>query len=181
MREAAIDLLRLVAPPALLLFAGSAAAHVVLAEPSAPAGSYHAAFFRVSHGCDGSAMVALRVELPASVVVAKPQPKPGWTLAVERAPLPTPVMYEGKPVHERVVAVTWTGRLADDEFDQFGLMVKLPAATGPLYFPTTQRCERGETRWTTIPAPGQAWHSVPHPAPMLDVRVGGADTMHMEH
>ena len=165
----------------LLLLAESATAHVVLADASAPAGGYHAAFFRVSHGCDGSATTSLRVELPSSVTVAKPQPKPGWTLSVERAPLATPVISEGKPVRERVVAVTWTGRLADDEFDQFGVMVKLPAAVGPLYFPTIQRCERGETRWTTIPAPGQAWHSVPHPAPVLDLRAGGDDGMHMGH
>ncbi len=170
---------RFAIPLCALLLSGAAAAHIVLAEPSAPAGSYHAAFFRVSHGCDGSATVALRVELPAAIAIAKPQPKPGWTLAVEHAPLTTPVMAEGKPVRKRVSAVTWTGRLADDQFDQFGVMLKLPAAAGPLYFPTIQRCERGETRWTTIPAPGQEWHSVPHPAPVLDVRAGPDDGMHM--
>ena len=167
--------------PLSILSAGSATAHIVLAEANAPAGSYHAAFFRVSHECEGSATVELRIELPAATVIAKPQPKPGGTVTVERALLRTPVIAEGKPVRERVVAVTWSGRLGDDMFDQFGIMLKLPAATGLLYLPTVQRCEHGEVRWTTIPAPGQTWRSVSHPPPMLEIRAGGEDGMHMRH
>jgi copper(I)-binding protein len=49
------------------------------------------------------------------------------------------------------------------------LFLKLPAKTGPLYFPTVQQCEKGETRWTDIPAAGQAWRDVPHPAPVLQL------------
>lgn len=148
-----------------------AAAHIVLAEPSARPGAYYAGFFRVSHGCGASPTTALRIEIPASILMAKPQPKPGWAVTVEKAPLPKPVAAEGGTMQtERVAAITWTGRLGSDEFDQFGLMVKLPADAGPLYFPAIQTCEAGQARWTDIPAPGQAWHDVPHPAPVLDLK-----------
>jgi uncharacterized protein YcnI len=159
-----------------------AAAHVVLAEPSASPGAYYAGFFRVSHGCDGSPTTAVRIEIPSSIVMAKPQPKPGWTLTVEKAPLPKPVKGEGGAVlSERVSAITWRGRLGPEEFDQFGVMVKLPAEAGPLYFPTVQTCETGEVRWTDIPAVGQAWRDVPHPAPVLNLMSAGDAMAGMHH
>jgi uncharacterized protein YcnI len=46
-------------------------------------------------------------------------------------------------------------------------MLKLPKAVGQLYFPTVQTCEKGQNSWTDIPAPGQAWHDVAHPAPFI--------------
>ena len=148
-----------------------AAAHIVLAEPTARPGAYYAGFFRVSHGCGASPTTSLRIEIPSSILTAKPQPKPGWTITVEKAPLPKPVAAEGGTMQtERVAAITWTGRLGAEEFDQFGLMVKLPAATGALYFPAVQTCATGEARWTDIPAAGQAWHDLPRPAPVLDIQ-----------
>ena len=151
-----------------------ASAHIVLAEPTAKAGSYYAGFFRVSHGCDGAATTSLRVEIPAGVTIAHPQPKPGWTLGVEKAPLAAPITSEGKEVRERVRAITWTGRLDPEQFDQFGVMMKLPQGSGPLYFPTTQRCGKVENAWVMIPAAGQAWHALPRPAPVLEL---SADAM----
>jgi hypothetical protein len=163
---------------AAALIAGPAAAHVVFAEPQAAAGSYYAGFLRIGHGCSGSPTVRLRVEIPAGVLSAKPQPKPGWTVEVEREPLAKPVTAEGREVRERVKAITWTGRLPDDEFDQFGLMLKLPAQAGPLYFPLVQTCETGERRWVDIPAAGQAWHDLKTPAPVVVVAAGEAGHHH---
>lgn len=162
-----------------LAAAGAVRAHIVFAEPSAKTGAYYVGSLRVSHGCAGSATVAIRVEMPAGVVIARPQPKPGWTLTIEKAPLATPIRNEGSEVRERVVAVTWTGRLPNDQFDAFGLMVKLPGTVGPLYFPTVQRCETGGNAWTMIPAAGQPWHSVKTPAPVLDVTASAAEAMKM--
>ena len=153
-------------PALLLISAVAAGAHIVLAEPQAKAGSYHAAFFRVSHGCAGSATLSIRVAIPAGIASAHPQPKPGWTLAVEK---------QG----ERVSAILWTGRLEDDQFDQFGVMLKLPAAPGRLYFPTVQRCDAGENDWTMIPAAGQSPHALKSPAPMLELTP--AEGMPMDH
>ncbi|WP_174284573.1 YcnI family protein [Sphingomonas bacterium] len=144
-------------------------AHIVFADPAGMAGSYYAGFLRVSHGCAGSPTTAIRVEIPVGVTVARPQPKPGWTLSIEKAPLPAPVRSEDGEVRERVAAITWSGRLDPDQFDQFGIMLKLPAAPGPLYFPTLQQCATGRNAWTMIPAAGQPWHSVKSPAPVLEI------------
>ena len=84
-----------------------------------------------------------------------------------------------------MTAITWTGALPADEFDQFGMMLKLPAATGPLYFPTTQRCVVGSNAWVTKPATPDAWHATRMPAPMLIVTDAAAsapmDHMGMSH
>lgn len=156
---------------ALLLASFPASAHIVFGTPAAMAGSYHANALRVGHGCAGSATVRIRVEIPADVQSAKPQPKAGWTISIEKAPLTQPVQGEGGAlIRERIVAIAWTGRLDPDQFDEFGLLLKLGDRTGPLYFPTIQTCETGSVGWTTIPQPGQAWHDVKMPAPVIDVR-----------
>lgn len=157
--------------------ATAAPAHIVFAQPGARAGSYYPGFLIVSHGCAGSATVSLRVVIPETVTIARPQPKPGWTLAVETVPLATPMRSEsGGVTRERVAAITWTGRLDADRFDQFGILVKLPATPGTLYFPTVQRCATGHNDWTMIPAAGQPPHSVKMPAPALEV-TGADDAM----
>lgn len=151
-----------------LLLPAAAQAHIVFAEPQAAAGSYYAGFLRVSHGCGAAGTVSIRVEIPAGVVSARPQPKPGWTLAVEHAPLATPIKGEGGAViTERISAITWTGALPADQFDQFGIMMKLPDAPGALYFPTVQRCTSGSNDWVHLPASPEAWHTTKNPAPML--------------
>jgi len=136
--------------------AGAADAHAVFSEPRAIAGSHWAGAIRIGHGCKGGlATTAVRVEIPAGILVARPRPKPGWTVAIEREALPAPVVIDGKPVTERVRAVTWTGRLPDEQFDEFAIAAKLPSEAGQLVFPVIQTCEGGEARWTqTGPAEG---------------------------
>jgi periplasmic copper chaperone A len=153
---------------ALLAIPAAAFAHVVFAEPEAAPNAYYAGFIRISHGCGGSPTRSVRVEIPDGVNIARPQPKAGWVISVERAPLATPLRNEaGDAVTERVTSITWTGELLADQFDVFGIMMKLPDRAGPLYFPVTQTCVSGEQRWTDIPPAGAAWHSVPHPAPVV--------------
>ncbi len=155
----------------------TAHAHVVLTVRQAPVGAFYTGAFHVGHGCGGSATTALRVEIPAGVNDAKPQPKPGWTLQIEREPLASPVKGEGgETVATRAKAITWRGRLPADEFDEFGLAARLPGEPGVLIFPVVQTCEQGEARWTEPPAaPGQPRPS--HPAPTLTVMPKGDDGM----
>ena len=132
--------------------ADAADAHVVLSQTHAPAGSHYTGYLRVTHGCDGAATTALRIEIPADVEGAKPQPKPGWTLSIE---------HQAK----RVSAITWTGGpLPDDQWDEFGLSAKLPARAGSVAFPSLQTCGQSEVRWSDLPAPG---HPSAHPAPAI--------------
>lgn len=177
-----ITKVRVFAAACALVFAvvSAAQAHVVFAEPEARPNSYFAGFLRVSHGCGSSPTRAVRVEIPEGVNIARPQPKPGWTLEIERARLAAPIQSEGGAITERVTAITWRGDLPADQFEQFGIMMRLPDRAGPLYFPVIQTCAEGEQRWTQIPAAGAAWHSVPRPAPVLTLAAPAPDP-HAHH
>ncbi|MBP7701172.1 MAG: YcnI family protein [Phenylobacterium sp.] len=130
-----------------------ALAHVVADPGRAEAGAYQPVVFRVGHGCGEAATTALRIEIPAEMASARPQPKPGWRLEIERR--------EG-----RVAAVTWHGELPADQFDAFAVLFKLPDQPATLYFPTVQSCGAAQSQWTEIPAPGERAR---HPAPALVV------------
>jgi uncharacterized protein YcnI len=143
----------------------AAIAHIVFSEPEARAGGYYTGFLRVGHGCADSPTVALRVTIPEGVITARPQPKPGWTLKIDKAALAKPIPAEGGgEITQRVAAITWTGQLPVDQFDQFGISMKLPDTPGPLYFPVVQTCEHGENAWTVIAPDGAP---TPRPAPRL--------------
>ncbi|MES2722562.1 MAG: YcnI family protein [Pseudomonadota bacterium] len=137
---------------AALAVATPALAHVGVDPGEAKAGAYQVLRFRVGHGCGDAATTALRIETPQGLASARPQPKPGWTLAIEK---------QG----ERVSALVWRGALPADQFDEFAVLAKLPAEPGVLYFPTVQTCGGEESQWTGIPDPGEARLS--HPAPAL--------------
>ena len=57
-------------PAVALMTATAAGAHIVFAEPNAPAGGYYVGFLRVSHGCAGLSTVSIRVSIPAEIMVA---------------------------------------------------------------------------------------------------------------
>jgi hypothetical protein len=159
--------------------AAPAGAHVVMAPAEAMAGSYYAGEFRIGHGCGEAATTAVRIEVPEGVLTARPRPKPGWTIEVERAPLATPVVSEGKAQRDHVSAIIWRGNLPADQFDGFGLMLKLPkAASGPLYLPVRQTCGGETVTWGEIPAAGQRWGALKHPAPMLTLEAAPAGHGH---
>ena len=97
------------------------------------------AALRIGHGCDGKPTRQVIVSLPEGLRGAKPQPKPGWTLQVTKAPLKTPYESHGKPVLEDTVEVRWTANteadyLQDAWFDEFVLRATAPAQPGVLWF-----------------------------------------------
>ena len=140
-------------------------AHVVAAPGEAKTGSYSAIAFRVGHACGaGDATLKLRVEIPDDVASARPQPKPGWTIDIKK---------DG----DRVTAVTWTGRLPDDQFDDFALLMKLPPQAGSLVFPVIQSCEKGESQWTEIPDPERPDEKLTRPAPTVRLIPAAAEQM----
>jgi uncharacterized protein YcnI len=148
-------ILRTLLAAAAVLTAGGASAHVSLLPTTASSGSYQVLRFGVGHGCDGATTTALRIEIPAGVSIANPQPKPGWDLSVERA--------TGAP--DTITAIVWTGGLPADRFDEFLILTKLPSAAGPLAFPAIQSCGAKQNRWVEIPTPALARPS--HPAPRM--------------
>jgi uncharacterized protein YcnI len=159
--------------------AGSAQAHVVMTPAEATAGGYYTGEFRISHGCDEAATTAVRIEVPENVLTARARPKPGWTVEVERAPLATPVVSEGREQRDRVAAITWRGNLPADQFDGFGVMLKLPKGqSGQIYLPVRQTCGSATVEWTELPEAGKSWGSLKHPAPVLALEPAAAGHGH---
>jgi periplasmic copper chaperone A len=139
-----------------LTAAAAAQAHVS-AEPSeAPAGATQVVRFRVGHGChETAATTALRIEMPTGLASARPQPKPGWALAVEH------------DATGAVKGVQWTGRLPGDQFDEFSILVKLPSDQASVAFPAVQTCGAEAERWTETQDPAQPGRKLGHPAPTV--------------
>jgi uncharacterized protein YcnI len=150
--------------------ATGALAHITLETREAKAGSSYKAVLKVPHGCDGAAVVKLRAEIPEGVVAVKPMPKPGWQIETVRGPYAkTYPYYHGVQLREGVKEIVWTGKLLDEHYDEFVFNSSLAAdlKTGPIYFPVTQICDKGEIAWTEIPEPGQERQVLVSPAPAL--------------
>ena len=73
---------------ALLTMATVGSAHVSPTMESAPGGSSQAIGFTIGHGCEGSPTTSVSIQIPAGVISAKPQPKPGWKLTLKKGKLP---------------------------------------------------------------------------------------------
>jgi uncharacterized protein YcnI len=145
-------------------------AHVTLEVRQAPADSYYKATLAVPHGCKGSPTTRIRVRIPEGVLGVKPQPKPGWKLEITRVKLNPPLDDgHGGKITETVGEVSWSGGpLADEYFDEFKMVTRLPDRPGAtLYFPVVQECVQGVHRWIEIPAPGKAARDYREPAPAL--------------
>lgn len=155
--------------PAIAIATG-AYAHISFEAREAKAGSSYKAVLKVPHGCDGSAIVKLRVELPQGVIAVKPMPKPGWQIETLRGAYGKSYsLPHSAPVTEGVKEIVWTGKLPDEHYDEFVFASSLASdlKPGPLYFPVTQICEKGEIVWKEIPAAGQDSHALKAPAPAL--------------
>ncbi len=152
--------------PALLLSLGASAAqaHISITTPPATAGSYAKVVLQVPHGCAGNPTTAVTVYLPPAYLLAKPMPKPGWTVTIQKARLARPIQLHGRAIEEGPSVIRWEGgSLPSDFFDEFALQGKLgEQASGPLPFRTVQTCDKVEVDWSG--APGSAT-----PAPVLQV------------
>lgn len=154
-----------------LLGAVPAFAHVTLETPTAPVGKSYKAVFRVPHGCSGAATTAIRVAVPEGFISAKPQPKPGWTLAIKTGDYKQAYKLYGAPVTSGTTEVDWTGgNLPDNEYDEFVLVGtiadSLPAGQ-KLYFPVVQECGGEAERWIMVPEAGETAEDLKTPAPAL--------------
>ena len=124
---------------------------------------------RIGHGCDGTATLKVRVRVPDGVIAVKPMPKPGWTLETVRATYAQPADYYGTALTEGVREIVWTGKLLDENYDEFvfkGYIGALEPGT-KLYFPIVQECEKGTHRWIEIPAGGKSADDYKEPAPSV--------------
>lgn len=148
-----------------------AAAHVVADPAEGQAGGYFRTALRVGHGCGASPTIAVKVMLPEGLATARPQAKPGWQIEIETAKLAKPVdAGHGRSSETAVTAITWRGgNLPNEQFDEFGLSLKLPDNAGPLWLKVIQTCKEGELRWDQIPASGVSTRGLERPAALIRV------------
>lgn len=143
----------------------SARAHVVLEYQVAPAGSSYKASFKLGHGCGTSPTRQVSVAIPLGVRSARPMPKAGWTVELQRA-------------DQEVTRVIWTARtaadmLASEHYDEFAVVARMPYQPGPLYWPVHQVCEAGRHDWVEVPRAGQNRAELKNPAPVLEILPAG--------
>ncbi len=158
-------------------------AHITLEYPVAQAASGYKATFKVGHGCAGSPIRQIVVNIPAGVQGAKPMPKAGWAIAVERTRLAQPYTSHGRTIVEDVTRITWTARTPDDWlpnafYDEFVLHARLPSQPGAMYWSVSQVCEQGRIDWAEVPRDGQALADLKAPAALLDILPSGAGAHH---
>ncbi|RYF43013.1 MAG: DUF1775 domain-containing protein [Comamonadaceae bacterium] len=161
----------------------AANAHVVLEYQVAPAGSSYKASFKVSHGCGASPTRQVVVEIPAGVRGARPMPKPGWALEVQRERLAQPYPSHGRSITEDVTRISWTAKTPEDalaaaHYDEFVLAATLPREPGALYWPVRQVCLEGRNDWVELPAAGQKLSDLKSPAALLEIMPAGASAGH---
>lgn len=155
---------------AAVLAAPPSFAHVTLEQREAPIGASYKAVLKVPHGCGVSPTVRLRVRIPDGVVGVKPMPKPGWQIDVVKGAYDKAYTMFHNSVTEGVNEIAWTGRLLDDNYDEFVFSSYLTSDLGAgktLYFPVVQECESGVHRWIEIPEAGKTAADYKEPAPAL--------------
>lgn len=117
----------------LALAASVASAHVSVLPAEAPAGANQSYTVRVPSEKE-TPTVKVRVEFPPEAVVSRFMPKAGWTREVE------------KDSAGKIVAATWSGgRIASDEYEEFGFIARNPKETGKISFKAFQTYGDGET------------------------------------
>lgn len=150
-----------------MVLALPASAHITLENRQAEAGSYYKAVFRVGHGCVGSAVKGITIQIPPGVRNAKPMPKAGWQLDIIEA---AAASEGGSSVVEKPASVGWrNGSLPDAWYDEFVLFVKLPDQSGKLYWKVAQICEQGRIDWADVPEDGKDLAGSRTPAAVLEV------------
>ncbi len=156
---------------------GSALAHVSIEAREARIGASQKIVLRVPHGCQGTAMLKLRVQIPEGFYGVKPQPKAGWKMETVTGPYKTPQKadHHGPELTQGVREIAWTGKLEDQHYDEFVFIGQVGTTLKPdtmLYFPVVQECEKGVERWIDVPAHGASGghsHDLKSPAPGIKI------------
>lgn len=113
---------------------GTASAHVTVNPKDATQGGYAKLAFRVPNEKDTASTTRVEIVLPtdrAPIASVSTRPVPGWTVAVEKATLATPLKVHDSEVTEVVSKLTWT---ATDEANQIkpNSFQEFEVSAGPL-------------------------------------------------
>jgi uncharacterized protein YcnI len=140
-----------IAATATVLGAAPAFAHVTAQPGDAAQGGYSVVSLRVPNESDTAGTVKLQVTLPADHPLAsvRTTPLPGWTAAMQDAPLNPPVQVGERVLDHAVRTVTWTAnpgtRINPGEYLDFPLSLgPLPTGVDELVLPAVQTYDDGE-------------------------------------
>jgi len=158
---------------ALVLVAAPASAHVTVSSPDAKAGGFGKVVFRVPTESDTASTTKIRITLPEDTPFAfvSAQPKPGWTVDVQKAKLDEPISSHGTTLSEAVRTVTWTTSgdgVAPGEFDEFALSLGQLPDVKSLSFAAEQTYDDGEVVAWDEPA-AKGGEEPERPAPVLQL------------
>jgi uncharacterized protein YcnI len=170
-----------VAAVAIIASAGAASAHVTVNPETATQGGFTKLTFRVPTEKENASTTKVQVAFPEGQPLGFVSVKPhaGWTVAVTKAKLATPIKTDDGEVTEAVSAITWTAGSAASaikpgEFDEFDVSAgPLPKADS-MQFKALQTYSDGTVvRWIE---PEKADGSEPeHPAPTLKLTPAAAE------
>lgn len=168
---------------ASVLLAAQAHAHVSLIAPEYVAqGQSFKAVVAIPHGCEGSATTSVTLHVPEGIVAVKPQPKAAWRISKTQQTYAQPYDYYGKKLSQGVTSVTWQGRLADDEYDEFvfqAYAAAISAGADKVFFKLEQQCENGKLMWTDVSGKKIKGHDAAElTAPFVSVRSSEAAMHH---
>jgi uncharacterized protein YcnI len=163
-----------VAAGAVLLFAGTASAHVtVQPQGDAAKGGSAVVNFKVPNERDDARTTQLEVDLPTDHPLASvmPEPVPGWKIDITTSKLAKPVELHGSQVTEAVSKVVWTadsgGGIPEGQFQMFPVSLSpLPTDTDQIAFKALQTYDNKDVvRWIEVQQPGAP--EPENPAPVL--------------
>jgi len=159
-----------------------AQSHVVLENQTAESGSYYKAVLRVSHGCEGSSIKKIVVQIPEGFQGAKPMVKPGWNISIKKEQLAKPYTSHGKTISHDTKEIIWDGGLLPNAYyDEFVVVGKLPEKAGKIYWKVKQECEKGEIDWSQIPVGSQSHKDLEYPAAVLNLVKPSVEEHHHKH
>ena len=156
-----------------LSLAAPASAHVSATPSTTAAGADTILTFSVGHGCEESPTTRIEIQVPESVLSVTPSRNPFYEVEKTIEQLDEPVTdAHGNETTERVASIVYTAStpLPEGLRDSFELSFQVPDTEGEtLSFPTIQTCQKGETRWTEVPAAGQDPDELDNPAPAFEI------------
>ena len=127
-----------IAAAALVLTAGSAAAHVEPDRTSVKPGKAVTVAFTPEHGCDDSPITKMTFRVPRGARNATPEPKDGWEATTAGRTTRRTITFSG-------------GSMPSDDTDAFSISFTAPKSKGLLSWKVIQACEVGVERWLEGP------------------------------
>jgi uncharacterized protein YcnI len=137
--------------------AAPALAHNTFTSMVAPAGYVQDLEMRVTHGCKGSPVNAVKIKIPEGVTRVTVNMVRDWKVETKMRKLPKPVPGEGGTmITETVDEIIWSAPKsvipALGTYEGFKFRANLPNTPGAiLYFKTINVCEKGDDPYIDLP------------------------------